>query len=185
MRITKLLLALLFATTCVLFSCTSKNEIPTFEEVYPQVLTIVDNPDSTDSNVFSNCNITKLYDAKWEEDSMPMRMVIYGNGMKVNGDKANYHYTCSTEKAFAISISMFMDPIINFKFKSKEAADKFYNEILDYGVVEDNFNCIFVTDKKLKPGITKVKDLSDYSRCIGITKPQKTDDGLYSISMAN
>ncbi len=185
MKATNLFLAVLFAAACVIFSCTSHSPAPTFEEVYPQVLKIVDNPNLADSSAFEGNGISKLYDAAWEEDSMPMRLIVYGNGMKVSGNKAGYTYAPATEGAFAIRISMFMDPVVSFDFKTQVAAEEFYKGMLEYGLVEDKFNCVFVTDTKQKPGITKVNDLSKYGRTICVSKPAKTSNGWYSITMGN
>lgn len=185
MKATNLFLTVLFAAACVMFSCTSHSPAPTFEEVYPQVLKIVDNPNLADSSAFEGNGISKLYDAAWEEDSMPMRLIVYGNGMKVSGNKDGYTYAPATEGAFAIRISMFMDPVVSFDFKTQAAAEDFYKGMLEYGLVEDNFNCVFVTDTKQKPGITKVNDLSKYGRTICVSKPAKTSNGWYSITMGN
>lgn len=179
MVLTGALLAVLFAVSC-------KNECA-FEPVYKDMLDVVDNPAKMDEKKLAESKLSKLWDKSAVIDSMEKRVVVYGKGLNVKPAANNYGfvYEKTSPHAFALQITTFMDPEVSVDFANKDDADKFYAEIVDFGMVEDEFNCRFVTEKRLSPGVTKIKNYDAYARTICVQKPAKREDGWYTIVFGN
>ena len=163
MVLTGALLAVLFAVSC-------KNECA-FEPVYKDMLDVVDNPAKMDENKLAESKLPKLWDKSAVIDSMEKRVVVYGKGLNVKPAANNYGfvYEKTSPHAFALQITTFMDPEVS----------------VDFGMVEDEFNCRFVTEKRLSPGVTKIKNYDAYARTICVQKPAKREDGWYTIVFGN
>lgn len=177
--------ALILLAAVLTNSCNTRQEI-TFEAVYKDMLNVVDHPERMDESVLAETGLHKLWDKAAVIDSMPKRTVVYGSGLCVKQSGSDgFTYIKDSPHAFALRIESFMDPEVSVDFANKEDADKFYGEITDFGMVEDDFGCRYVTDKRLSPGEAKVKDFAEYGRTICVQKPSKTDNGWYSVVFGN
>ena len=100
---------------------------------------VVDNPAKMDENKLAESKLPKLWDKSAVIDSMEKRVVVYGKGLNVKPAANNYGfvYEKTSPHAFALQITTFMDPEVSVDFANKDDADKFYAEIVDFGMVED------------------------------------------------
>ena len=170
----------------IVYSCTTKDNLPTFKEVFPEILAVVDSPKVlTKKQSLGNGKLQMLCYNKWKEDYEPMAFIVFGKNVKVQAVKNKYNYIAIDSCAFAVRISMFMDPVVNFDFKNKKNAEEYYRQIYKYGLLEDNYKCLYVTEKRQKPGITHIKDFSGYKRTICVQKPTKLPNGWYTITLGN
>lgn len=177
--------ALVLLAASLACSCGTRQEL-SFEPVYKDMLNVVDHPERMDESVLAGTGLHKLWDKAAVIDSMPKRTVVYGSGLCVKpAENDKFTYIKESPHAFALRIESFMDPEVSVDFASKEDADKFYGEIADFGMVEDDFGCRYVTDKRLSPGVAKVKDFTKYARTICVRKPSRADNGWYSVAFGN
>ncbi len=182
--VAKVWLLVLFAAVLA-FSCNTRQEF-SFEAVYKDMLNVVDHPEKMDESVLAETGLHKLWDMAAVIDSMPKRTVVYGSGLCVKQtENDGFTYIKDSPHAFALRIESFMDPEVSVDFASKEDADRFYGEITDFGMVEDDFGCRYVTDKRLSPGVAEEKDFGKYNRTICVQKPSRAGNGWYSVVFGN
>lgn len=178
-----LTLVLLFAALFV--SCSSGRRVPTFYSVYKDMLAIADNPERMNDSILAETKLPKLWDKTNNDGYVEWRTVIYGLGTAVSDTDKTFSYHATDAHAFALRFKMGMDPQIYIDFRNQSDALWFYKSIVDFGMVEDKFHCRFVTDRHLTPGVTKVDDLSQYARTIGVQMPKRTSFGWYTIAFGN
>lgn len=176
-------LAVLFVA--LLVSCESGRRLPLFVSVYKDILAVADNPERMNDSILAETKLPKLWDKTTDDGYVEWRTVIYGLGTTVSDTDRTFSYSAGDAHVFALRITMGMDPQINIDFRDQGDALWFYKNIVDYGMVEDKFNTRYVTDKRLSPGVTKVDDLSQYARTIGVQMPKRTSFGWYTIAFGN
>ena len=84
----------------IVYSCTTKDNLPTFKEVFPEILAVVDSPEVlTKKQSLGNGKLQMLCYNKWKENYEPMAFIVFGKNVKVQAVKNKYNYImriCST-----------------------------------------------------------------------------------------
>lgn len=189
----RLYILLIAASAVLVSSCKSeKAETLRFADVYADFMSIIDNPDSVVGKSMASCHLPKVYQDTVRADSVnsiKKAVLIFASGAKADLSHYGERYNSKDvdEHAVGVRIESYFDPEVYVDFRDKQDADKFYEDIEDYGVIEDMRGNRFVTEKKIGPGITQVNDdeINKYARTICVNRPRQIMKGWYTIVFMN
>ena len=168
----------------IMYSCFLKGSDNSFRIIYSDILNLTDLPSMWTEPELYRSKLPKIYSKTQLGDPIPFTRIVYGKGLTVKSMGHGFEYSATEEHAFALRIESYLDLYFYADFRDKGDAEDFYQDILDYGMIEDPYGARFVTERKLQSGVTKVpsEEFADYQRTICVTAPKELIKGWYTVS---